>query len=164
MIAATSNTRMAASPKVEKNSVKPPAIAARPVAFSLEIPRTALETPIAIGRVRKRNGVQARHNSAQKALFAFYVFWLTVHSSRFRPQLIVQALASSDYFRSLAIDKYFRSSAARIVVRPEYRTVCAYVQNRQQITFVDQRKLSVTRKKIAGLADGADYVGNFRCR
>jgi hypothetical protein len=71
MIAATSNTRMAASPKVEKNSVKPPAIAARPVAFSLEIPRTALETPIAIGRVRKRNGVQARHTPHRKRFLLF---------------------------------------------------------------------------------------------
>ena len=42
MIAATSKTRMAASPKVEKNSVKPPATTAKPVAFSLAIPLNAL--------------------------------------------------------------------------------------------------------------------------
>ncbi len=41
MMAATSKTRTAASPKVEKNSTKPPATAAKPVAFSLAIPLNA---------------------------------------------------------------------------------------------------------------------------
>ena len=81
MITATSNTSMAASPKVEKNSTKPPTTAAKPVAFSLEIPRNALERPTAVGMMRKRNGVQARHTPHRKRFLFMSSVWMPIQDT-----------------------------------------------------------------------------------
>ena len=77
IIAAASNTRVAASPKVEKNSAKPPATAAKPVAFSLAIPLNAL---ITVG-MKNRNGVQARHTPHRKRFLFVSSVWISIQDT-----------------------------------------------------------------------------------
>src|SRR5208283_1548068 len=66
-----------------------------------------------------------------------------------------------DYSGPRTIHQHFCRPSARVVVRSEHRAIRADVENRQQIALADQWKFSVACKKIASLADGADYIRNL---
>src|SRR5208337_1068859 len=80
----------------------------------------------------------------------------------FDPQLIVDALPLSYHPRVRAVNQHFGRAATRVVIRSQHRAVRADVQNGQQIALADPGKFSVAREKVAGFADGSDYIGNLR--
>src|ERR1039458_6221953 len=119
-----------------------------------------------MGDLSEIRAVLSKAASAQEQLL---LYW-TGHrhekqllKSKLCLQLVLQGLAPPDHFRLRAIHQHFGGAAARVVVRAQHRAVGAYVENGQQIALADQWKFSVTREKVARLADGADHVGDLGC-